>query len=492
MDTRSVKKTMATDTALYLPAKAIEGILGIVIINVFTTYFFAPEIYSGFSFGTSLVNMVNLILMGWISQSSTRYVSHYQNIGEESNFLKTITVIWFIMCFSIIGLSSVILAFLSKWVSVDLYKMYMFMFIGYNMVQVLLPLLVFMRRIKLNLALSVGSNAMKLVLTCFLVLVLRNNHYTPAAALLGYGITDLGTALIVIFRLKLIKHFKKGRVSKDILKTLLTFSIPLLGVNITTALLNLSDRLIVKPLAGDGPMGIYAANYQIPGTVFPMISIGVMRGVYPVLLKNYRKEEPGQAAELLSQAIRYFLLLALPALTGLVSLSSMVSRVILDKRYFEGGFVISFVAAGVFCSSFVEFSNKAWEMSSNTKPIFRYSVISTALNLSMNILLIPVFGYRTAAVSTFLSFFLYLCLSVIGSRKKIRWYINKRSLMRMLLSCMIMCGYIYGMKQVIGDSLWSLIFLVLSGAAVYILVLFVSGELKDVTMLFWKDKKANN
>lgn len=487
MDTRSVKKTMALDTALYLPAKAIEGIMGIIIINIFTTYFFKPDVIAGYSFGTTLVNMVNLILMGWISQSSTRYVSHYQNNGEESDFFKTIITIWAISSFTIVSLSVIILLLLRNGAA-ELYWLYIFMFIGYNMVQILLPLLAFMRRIRLNLLLSIGSSLLKLVVTYLLVLILNNNDRSPAAALLAYGITDLFIALIVIWRLKLTKHVRAGKGSKDIFRNLFAFSLPFLGVNITTALLNLSDRLIVKPLAGDAQMGIYHYNYLIPGTVFPMISTGVMRGVYPILLQNFKKDEPEQAAELLSQAIRYFLLLALPALTGLIALSTMISRVILGADYFEGGFVISFVAAGVFCSGFVEFSNKAWEMSANTKPILKNAALSTALNLSVNILLIPVFGYRIAAVSTFLSFFVYLCLSVYGSRKQIHWYINKKSLLKLVLSCVAMFVYIYAIKSFMSDNIMSLMFLVLSGAGVYLLVLFLSGELKDVTRLFVKKK----
>ena len=86
----------------------------------------------------------------------------------------------------------------------------------------------------------------------------------------------------------------------------------------------------------------------------------------------------------------------------------------------------------------------------------------------------------------FYFFFLYLCLSVTGSRKQIRWYINMRSLLKMLMSCAAMFLYLFTIKQFLPNTLWALILLVLSGAGVYLLVLFLSGELKDVTNLFVK------
>lgn len=272
---------------------------------------------------------------------------------------------------------------------------------------------------------------------------------------------------------------------------LFSFSFPFLGVNITTALLNQSDRLIVQPLAGDTQLGIYSANYTIPSMVLLMISTGVMRGVYPVLLKSYNRDEPKQAAELLSQAIRYYLLLALPAVTGLISLSRRVSALFLGEEYFENGFVISVVAVGLLCSGLVEYSNKPWELTANTKPIFKNTVISAALNIILNLVFIPVYGYRTAAVSTLLSFFLYLILSAAGSRKRINWYVKKESLLKIALACAVMFISLLGLKLLLPNNLIGLVILVLSGVAIYSAVLLLTGELRDVTIFFGKRTKRD-
>jgi O-antigen/teichoic acid export membrane protein len=484
MDVSSVKKIMAQDTVLYLPAKIAEGVLGILLLYAYTNHFFTPEIYSHITYGTALINMANLVFAGWITQSATRYVSQYQNSTEESDFFKTIFAVQ-----AVIGLSVICTAFIISYtvrltVPADIFRYYIFMFAGFSLSQFLLPLLAFMRRIKLNLILSVSSNLVKLVLTYLFIIILKNNEVSPTAALLSYGITDLSIAAIIIFRINVFKHLKAGKVKKEIFKILFSYSLPFLGVNITTALLNQSDRLIVQPLAGDTQFGIYSANYVIPSMVLLMISTGVMRGVYPILLKSYNRNEPEQAAELLSQAIRYYLLIALPAVTGLISLSGRVSGIFLGEQFYENGYVISVVAAGLLCSGLVEYSNKAWELSADTKPIFRNTAVSAGVNIVINIVFIPVYGYRTAAVSTLLSFFLYLCMSVAGSRKKIKWYVKWSSFLKIALACIAMFLFLHAMKQILPESLTSLALMVVSGAFVYLAVLLVSGELKDVTVMF--------
>ncbi|NLY17917.1 MAG: oligosaccharide flippase family protein [Clostridiaceae bacterium] len=484
MDVSSVKKIMAQDTVLYLPAKIAEGVLGILLLYAYTNHFFTPEIYSHITYGTALINMANLVFAGWITQSATRYVSQYQNSTEESDFFKTIFAVQ-----AVIGLSVICTAFIISYtvrltVPADIFRYYIFMFAGFSLSQFLLPLLAFMRRIKLNLILSVSSNLVKLVLTYLFIIILKNNEVSPTAALLSYGITDLSIAAIIIFRINVFIHLKAGKVKKEIFKILFSYSLPFLGVNITTALLNQSDRLIVQPLAGDTQFGIYSANYVIPSMVLLMISTGVMRGVYPILLKSYNRNEPEQAAELLSQAIRYYLLIALPAVTGLISLSGRVSGIFLGEQFYENGYVISVVAAGLLCSGLVEYSNKAWELSADTKPIFRNTAVSAGVNIVINIVFIPVYGYRTAAVSTLLSFFLYLCMSVAGSRKKIKWYVKWSSFLKIALACIAMFLFLHAMKQILPESLTSLALMVVSGAFVYLAVLLVSGELKEVTVMF--------
>lgn len=491
MDTSSIKKTMAQDTALYLPAKIIEGVLGLLLLYACTNYFFMPEVYSHITYGTGLINIMNLVFVGWITQSATRYVSQYQGSSEESDFFKTIFFAHAVIILPVIC-SAVLISFTVKLtVPANIFRYYIFMFIGFSLVQFLLPLLAFMRRIKLNLLLSVSSNLIKLVLTYLFIKILKNNDVTPVAALLGYGITDLAVAVIIISRINVFKHLKMGKVKKEIFNTLFLFSLPFLGVNITTALINQSDRLIIQPLAGDTQLGIYSANYAIPSMVLLLISTGVMRGVYPVLLKSFDRNEPKQAAELLSQAMRYYLLIALPAVTGLVSLSGRVSGIFLGDKYFENGYVISVVAVGLLCSGLVEYSNKAWELSADTRPIFRNTVISAGINIIINIVFIPVYGYRTAAVSTLLSFLLYLCLSVAGSRRKIRWYVKWSSLLKIVFACISMFLCLHVLKLILPVNLISLVLMVVSGAFVYFVALLVSGELKDVTVLFRRNSKKN-
>ena len=180
----------------------------------------------------------------------------------------------------------------------------------------------------------------------------------------------------------------------------------------------------------------------------------------------------------LSQAVRYYLLVSTPALTGLCILSGPISKLFLDAAYFEHGFVITWVAIGMFLYGLAEYSNKAWELTSNTKPLFYNTVISAVLNLGLNIIFVGIYGYRIAAINTAISYLLYLALSLYRSRKIMKITFSPKSLAKILLSCIIMGLTVYFAIHSISLTVINLILTVIIGCLVYFICLILLRKLK--------------
>ena len=197
------------------------------------------------------------------------------------------------------------------------------MFVTFNTNQVLTSILAATRKTKLYLFLSIFSVSMKLLLTILLVNKYQTNHYTPATAVLSNIVVDTVVIITIVLRTKIHRYFTFKYFSKIVLRKFMIYSLPLVGVNITMSILNLSDRYVITPILGAEQMGIYHANYTISSTVFNLILVAVMRGVYPMILKTWRQNNKSQTEYFLSQAVRYYLLVSLPALTGLCILSAV-------------------------------------------------------------------------------------------------------------------------------------------------------------------------
>ncbi len=480
LNTHEVKKTMVKDTLLYLPARVIEGLIGLVTITLYTR-FFAPEVYGYYGLVTTTINISSFLLVGWLIQSVFRYVNAFDSNKKRILFYSTSFTLW--LCTNAVVLAAGFAGIFlinpgrEKYLT-ELLVLGLIMFVTFNTNQVLTSLLAATRKTKLYLFLSIFSVSAKLLLTIFLVNKYRTNHYTPASAVISNIAVDAVVAAIIVLRTGIFRYFSFRYFSKRVFRKFMIYSLPLVGVNITMSILNLSDRYVITPILGTEQMGIYHANYTISSTVFNLILVAVMRGVYPSILKTWRQNNKARTEDLLSQAVRYYLLVSLPALTGLSILSGTISKLFLDAAYFENGFVIIWVAAGMFLYGLAEYSNKAWELTSNTKPMFYNTVVSAVLNLGLNVISVKMYGYRAAAVNTALAYLVYLALSLVRSRKIMKINFNLPSIERIVLSCAAMGIVVWTGNHYLKLSVLNLVLIVFTGCIVYFGSLVLTGELK--------------
>ncbi len=487
METGKIKTSMARDTLLYLPAKAIEGIVGLITITYYTT-FFAPEAYGTYNIIITSINISTLFFLGWLTQSIFRYVNSFKTANKQKLFYSTAFTSWLLINVSLLVLGTVAVLIVRGYVDPALTKMLIvstFMFISYNTTQILFSLLGSLRRIKLNLAMSIYSISARLILTCIFVLLLKLGTNTAILAIISSLAIDITVIAIIVWRMEIYKKINIRIFSKRVFNKFLQFGMPLMGVGLTMSLLNMSDRFVIGAAKGLTEVGIYTANYSIASAVFTMILMAVMRGVYPSILKAFKKSDKELTEDLISHAVRYFILIALPAAVGLAILSGRIAHLLLDSRYWDGSFVMIWVSAGMFFLGLTEYCNKAWELTSSTKTMLRNSLISAVFNITVNIIFIPQFGYQVAAYSTTLAYILYFMLSFFGGRKILTWHLPIKSYARIIFSNAMMAIILILLIKFTASTKLMLFIEVIAGGITYFLCLYFSKEIRyEVDKLF--------
>lgn len=483
------KNNMAKDTLLYLPAKIIEGIIGILTLSAYTE-FFKSEGFGIYNLSTVTVNIVSLFLLGWLFQSTYRYINEFTGEKNIKVFYSTIAVAWMIISvFTVIISIPVFLLiknnphYIGNIFKIDnitdfnisyVMTLIIFMFVTNGIFQILLTMLSAARVIRLYLVLSVFSALFKLLITYFLVKFYSAGVYS---ALLSIVVVDLAAAIAAIFRLKIYRYVNFSMFSKELMRKFMKYGIPLVGVSLSLSLLSYSDRYIITFFSGLSDVGKYSSNYSIASSVFSMLLFAIMRGVYPSILKAWKQSSQDKTEELLSNGIRYYLLITVPAVVGISILSPIISG-ILDPSVAGGSITIVWVSIGMFFLGLSEYNNKAWELTSNTKPIFRNSLLCCLFNIVANIILIPVFGYMAAAVNTTLAYLLYFLLSFFGGRKLLKWHLPYKTYIKIFGSAAVMGIIIYMMSKALPSGLYMLFILVPAGMAIYGVCLYISGEIR--------------
>ena len=442
----SKKGAMAKDTVIYMLAKGIEGVVGVVTMSVMT-YLFATFQMGLYSTVNIAITTIGMVAIQWLVQSVLRYVNKYDifksakgiftlqyfQLGKSVNVgVALIALIIILVVKTFFGNIPVVAKFTENY-SYALMILGVLWFITYNTSQLMIAMLAAVREAKLNLLLSLITVCGKLGLMWLFCKLFGSR---VEWIFLSYFITDGVTSLIGMTRLKIFKYLKGGKGSKEILKELKDYGTPLMGNMITTSVLNKSDIYIITAVLGASAAGIYQTNYSLIATAFTLLSASVMRGSYPTILRTWAEGDKDATARLISEAVRMYLLLAVPATVGVAAVSDVMATALFEQAYVEGHSIMFWVAFGMMFLGLTEYSIKPWELTANTKAIFKRSLIGGAVNVGLNLILIKLLGsYYIASVTTFYWFLCLFLACKIWHKKSVKMEIKGQKSFQNIAFC---------------------------------------------------------
>lgn len=473
-----IKNKLHTSMIWYLPIKMIEGLIGLLTIKVYTSLI-APEIYGHYSIINPTINIIFLIGLGWITKAAVRFVKEYSYSKKDiEKFYSTIFLTWFI--------GSIVIAFLlsiTKWLipnifgdmSFTLGLIVIFVFFSYGFNQIIVTLLLYINKKMLNVMLLFVGALMKLVLT---VALIKINGQSVNAIFISHGLIDCLIGLVAFANIKGFSYMKLKAYSFDTIIKFFSFGYPLLGVGLTMYILNVSDRYVIKYFWGKAYVGIYSPNYSIAAALLTMILVGLNKSIYIQILNTWNSGDKEETSKKVSLGIKTYLMIALPAASGLFMVADNVAKIFIDSNYYEGHAIIGIVALGMFFMGLTDYCNKGWELTANTINILMNSAIAALINVVLNVILVPRYGYIMAAYTTLASFFCYFILSYLRRSKEINIKIGMKSIISILFANFSMVVFVWGLKQLLDVNFPVLLLIVFGGSMIYFGILYMLKEIK--------------
>ena len=82
---------------MFLPAKVVEGLLVIACSSLYT-HIFVEGAVTGFNLTNTTVQLIYLILAGWMANSATRYVGEEYRADSGRGLFSTVSTIYLGLC----------------------------------------------------------------------------------------------------------------------------------------------------------------------------------------------------------------------------------------------------------------------------------------------------------------------------------------------------------------------------------------------------------
>ena len=401
-------KKVINHSIVYGASNSLLAILGLILLPIYAR-FFTPEEYGIFA----TINISGAILaiiydLGLIA-AINRWYFDYTQLEESKRKMMVSTILIFYLLSS--SIPTIFLIYFSHEISGLIFK-------GQYLYSSLIQFMILTTYI--NLLIGIPLTVLRLQEKAVL--------YMTVSVLRGIGIVFITILYLFILKEGLLGLYKGNLIvalmvsiiafsltynnyilgfSFSEMKKMLSYGLTYLPTILFMWTINFSDRYFLNYYSSLEDVGIYSFGYKIAQIVY-IVVLAFSLGWTPILF-SIIKENNGK--EILSKIMTYYLLI----LISLVLLISLFSReivaIVAVGKYTESYKIIPIISVSYLLYGIYIFLFSGLMV---TKKIKSQPIIiggSALINISLNIIMIPKFGYMGAALSTLFTY----CVVVIGT-----------------------------------------------------------------------------
>jgi O-antigen/teichoic acid export membrane protein len=267
------------------------------------------------------------------------------------------------------------------------------------------------------------------------------------------------------------------------LKGYLKYGLPLVPNAAILWVIHTSDRYMIGYFMKAEDVGIYSAAYTLAHIM--ALFLGSLQVVlFPTISKSYDDGEMAKTKTYLKYSLKYLLMLTIPAAFGLSILATPLLRILTTAEFTSGNTVIPFVAAGLVIFSFYQVCLYIIHLVKKTYWTVRLLSIAAALNIGLNLLLIPHMGILGAAVATLIAYGVLGILTVIVSFRYFRFDLGFSFLWKIVLASAVMSAAVWLLNP---SGVAGVVIAILLGIIIYSAMIFALKGFSKKEISLFKD-----
>lgn len=315
------------------------------------------------------------------------------------------------------------------------------------------------------------------IVSSYLALSGYNIEIVVLGLLVGYLIVFIIMLLIIGGYLGLnIPKFKN-------LKEELEFAIPTIPSNVSSWVVDSSDKYVIGIFLGSAAVGYYSPSYALGSILLMFLSPFAL--LLPAVLPKYFEEgNLKQVNVFLKYSMKYFLIITIPAAVGLSVLSKQLLLIITTPEIAMNGYLITpFVCLGAIFMGMYGITNNILILEKKTKILGKIWIILGFLNIIFNIIAVPFIGIIGAAIVTLFCYLFSFLITAVYSKKYLKLPFEINSLIRIIISSIIMGIFVFLMNPY---GLLNVLVTIIVAIAIYFIILFLIRGINKEEINFFK------
>ena len=441
------------DMGWYLVGSVIPMGVSFIKTPIFTRYF-TPEEYGYLGIVTITFSYISIFLYSWLSSCLWRYYNAFKNKNNLRGLYSNMTAIY-------IGASVLMLIASGVWYLLAehplIRNLIMLSFLQFFIKEFIGLYLIIIRLEGKALKYNVIHSARAVLSFAVLYWMAFVMHYRIEAVILSAIFIDILALLFILLFNREGASISIKSVHKETQGLLLKFGSVGLVSNFFFMLITTSDRYIIALFTDMPTVGIYNQVYNIcQFSVVALVNV-YFNTINPQLNKELELDFKN-SDRLIQDYLFAFLMFGLPIITYLSMFPKEIAFILLGEDFRSGYIIMPWVFISAFMYGLFLFIEIRFKFADKLKNIAVGVILGSILNIGLNFIMIPMYGYHWAAITTFISylfilFYFYLQDSVGFFRNKT--YMRKTVVFILILLVQLVIDYF--LRKNYSPKLWQTI-----------------------------------
>lgn len=396
-------RSLASDTAVYGVSTIVQRFLTFLLTPIYSNYLLSADIGDVANL-YSLIAFVNVVYSFGFESAFFRF---YKRDSNDKNKVYTTA---FILIMGISSFFTLLFAVAAPWFAnlAGVHSGEGAQFIRYAAAIALFDAVMIIPFARLRMERKARHfailKAVMVVINVVANLVLVIGFTAGAQGVFWSGIVSslLGA---IVFVPSIISHIQPP-FNKRLFKEMLAFGLPTLPSNFSAMLLQVADRPILQKLTNAETVAMYQTNYRL--AIPMMLAVSVFEFAWKPFYLSHSEDK--DAKDLFSRVLTYFTLVCAVLFLLLAFFMEFVVRVpfiggrFINPLYWSGLGIIPIVAAGYFFNGLATNLAAGLHITKQTKYLPYATGMAAAVNVLINLMLIPMYSYVGAAWATLIAY----------------------------------------------------------------------------------------
>lgn len=252
----------------------------------------------------------------------------------------------------------------------------------------------------------------------------------------------------------IVYNYVKGKTffNKEYWKFALVFAIPLIPHYLSSVVLAQADRVMIDWYCSKSDVGIYSVAYSL-SMVLMLVVTSINQSLVPWTFRSFKRKD----LTAFKQISAVLPLLVVIPIVLLILLAPEVIALIAPVEYYAAIYAVPPVATSCFFIFLYSLFGNIEFYYQKKKYIAIASVVGATLNIVLNFILIPIFGYLAAAYTTLICYIGFSMAHYLFSRKISLKELGVKSIYKdkmLLLMSIFLVGFTMLAPLLYGLNIW--------------------------------------